>query len=92
MTITRNLVSADAVTAYVESRGYRTEPMEHDGRVGGLWIKGPRGLSYFLMADQNLFDESKAKLECDSFDYASKRVEERKMERLSKRMLADRVG
>jgi hypothetical protein len=66
------------IAAYVESRGYKAEPLLNsiaaaEGRpleVVGYTLRGPRGNKKVVTPD----DMFGTKLWCDSVDYATKRV------------------
>jgi hypothetical protein len=77
-------VSATEFVAYVESRGYKTEPvlvLADEGvplRVGGYTLMGPRGNKKTVIKNNNgllpLFD---AELWCDGVDYSTAQLKRR---------------
>lgn len=91
MTITQKLISAEALTAYVEGRGYRARPETYDGEVRAFTILGPRRSKNFLTGENGLYDESRARLYCDGFDYSNRQVAQKKLEREMKKRRADPV-
>lgn len=81
-------VTGDELAAFVASRGYVAEEtrsgVDGQGTMTGYTLKGPRGLRTFIPRSEEGYSLAQARLWADGADYATDRIERRRIERIER--------